>query len=88
MLHLYLRVTDRFFEIIGNLIEKADGIKSSDFILEKRPCFKRYMEFLENCKITNSFYTSKKEISKYKLRALNSNERKLILVTKEKTYRS
>ena len=79
MLHLYLRVTDRFFEIIGTLIEKADGIKSSDFILEKRPCFKRYMEFLENCKITNPFYTSKKVISKYKLRSLNSNERKLIL---------
>ena len=79
MLHLYLRVTDRFFEIIGILIEKADGLNSSAFNLDKRPCFKRYIDFIENCKVTNPFYTSKKNITIYKLRSLNSNERKIIL---------
>lgn len=76
LLHLYLRITDKFFNILIDKIIKADGLHSQKIELHKRNNFYKLVCFLKDqCKITNSFYLSKKSIFKYKLRSLNANER-------------
>lgn len=76
MLHLYLRITDKFFEILIARLDEKDRIGLSSKNLKQRPCFNRFVDFLEKqCKINKPFYPCEQEKNKYKLRSLNSNER-------------
>lgn len=80
MLHLYLRITDKFFEILITKLAEKDGVGSLSKSLDQRPNFKKLFNFLEQqCNITKPFYSSEKEQHKYKLRSLNGNERAIFL---------
>ena len=53
-----------------------DGNCSSN--IDKRPCLKTFLKFLEEkCKISNPWFISK-ETNEIKLRSFNGNERELI----------
>jgi hypothetical protein len=74
LLHLLLRVSDHLFEILIAKLIRIDN--NSGINLEKRPYFKKFMDFLINkCKISNPWYISSKSDDKIKLRSLNGNER-------------
>ena len=80
LLHMYLRITDKFMEIILDELIKLDGLDSTKADLDERPNFQRLINFIETtCKVTKPFYTSSKDAFKYKMRSFNGNERKIIL---------
>lgn len=80
LLHMYLRITDKFMEILLDELIKLDGLDSTKADLDERPNFQRLINFIETtCKVTKPFYTSSKDAFKYKMRSFNGNERKIIL---------
>ena len=77
LLHLFLRISDKLFELLFWKLEGIDGNKEAD--IKKRNFFIRFMEFLKiECKISNPYYKSTKSDSKLKIRSLNGNERQII----------
>ena len=71
-LHLLLRITDKLFDV---LFKKFDTFDKSDSIdLNRRPCLKKFMNYLENdCSLTKPYYVSNG--IKIKLRSLSGSER-------------
>ena len=70
-LHLFLRISDKLFELLLQKINLIDGDYSSDF--SKRPLLKIYVDFLKNtCKLTKPYYIKDKQIN---FRSLSGKER-------------
>ena len=75
MLHLLLRITDKFYEY---LLEKITHFDKNDSIsIENRQALGMLELFLKDmCKISKPFYRSNRDLEeKIKLRSLNGNER-------------
>jgi len=77
-LHLLLRITDKLFDV---LFKKFDSYDKSDSVnLDKRPCLKKFLNYLENeSSITKPYFLSNGD--KIKLRALSGSERLKFLST-------
>lgn len=78
VLHLFLRVTDKLFKLLLNRLEQLDttfsGYKTGK--IEDMRITKIFLDFLKSCDITAPFYVKVQDnVSKYKLRKLNKNER-------------
>jgi hypothetical protein len=77
-LHLLLRITDKLFDV---LFKKFDSYDKSDSVnLDKRPCLKKFLNYLEfESSITKPYFLSNGD--KIKLRALSGSERLKFLST-------
>jgi len=85
LLHLNLRVSEKFFELLKFKLTRIDG--NDGDIIENRPLLHKFMIFLrDECNITNPFYSSKKNIDKIKFRSFNGNEYLKIYSTIFKEY--
>lgn len=75
LLHLFLRISDKLFELLIEKLISIDGNDSED--LEKRETFKIFCDLLsQKCKVTKPFYLSQKDKgNKIKLRSFNGEER-------------
>jgi hypothetical protein len=75
LLHLFLRISDKLFDLLISKLIGFDGNDSAD--LEKRPSFKIFYNLLSvKCNITKPFFTTTKDSEmKIKLRSLNGEDR-------------
>ena len=74
-LHMLLRVSDSFYKALLAKLSIMDG-NTESIDIEKRPNLKTFITFLiENCKISNPYYISKKSVEKFKFRHFTGNER-------------
>ena len=75
MLHLHLRITDKLFDCLMDVMIRYD--ENAEFDLDQRISLKMFESFLAfNCNITNPFvYNQRGEGNKIKLRTLDAKER-------------
>ena len=88
ILHFTLRVSDKLFEFLIDILNMIDGNNLTRNI-DERPMIKIFNDFIEiECNVTHPFYIKQvNNTSSLEMRILNQNERMRILDKMYEQYR-